>query len=98
MRNRFRALDKDKVERLWNEGLLDLIYSVIVSTGQIFNLIRLRNERNRSISPGAIMRIDFGILNYERQREGRRYVRVQSGRACQLGSCWGVPYRSNRGG
>ena len=43
--DRFRALDKDKVERLWNEGLLDLIYSVIVSTGQIFNLIRLRNER-----------------------------------------------------
>ena len=41
----FRALDKDKVEILWNEGLMDLIYSVIISTGQIFNLIRLRNER-----------------------------------------------------
>ena len=43
--DRFRALDKDKVERLWNEGFMDFVYSVIVSTGQIFNLIRLRNER-----------------------------------------------------
>jgi hypothetical protein len=43
--DRFRSLDKDKVARLWNEGLMDLIYSVIISTGQIFNLIRLRNER-----------------------------------------------------
>jgi hypothetical protein len=43
--DRFRALDKDKVEQLWNEGLMELIYSVIISTGQISNLIRLRNER-----------------------------------------------------
>ncbi len=43
--DRFRSLDKDKVDRLWNEGLMELIYSVIISTGQIFNLIRLRNER-----------------------------------------------------
>jgi hypothetical protein len=43
--DRFRSLDKDKVERLWNEGLMDMIYSVIISTGQISNLIRLRNER-----------------------------------------------------
>jgi hypothetical protein len=43
--DRFRSLDKDKVARLWNEGFMDLIYSVIISTGQIFNLIRLRNER-----------------------------------------------------
>ena len=41
----FRSLDKDKVEKLWNEGLMDFIYSVIISTGQISNLIRLRNER-----------------------------------------------------
>jgi hypothetical protein len=41
--DRVRALDKDAVARLWNEGLMELIYSVIVSTGQIFNLIRLRN-------------------------------------------------------
>jgi hypothetical protein len=43
--DRFRSLDKNKVEILWNEGLLELIYSVIVSTGQISNLIRLRNEK-----------------------------------------------------
>ena len=43
--DRFRSLDKDRVEQLWNEGLIELIYSVIISTGQIFNLIRLRNER-----------------------------------------------------
>ena len=42
---RFRTLGKDKVELLWNEGVMDLFYSVIISTGQIFNLIRLRNER-----------------------------------------------------
>ena len=43
--DRFRSLDKDKVEGIWNEGLMDLIYSVIISTGQISNLVRLRNER-----------------------------------------------------
>src|SRR5712664_3331523 len=43
--DRFRSLDKESVEKLWNGGLMDLIYSVIISTGQIFNLIRLRNER-----------------------------------------------------
>jgi hypothetical protein len=43
--DRFRSLDQDQVARLWNEGLMDLIYSVIISTGQISNLIRLRNER-----------------------------------------------------
>jgi hypothetical protein len=43
--DRFKSLDKDKVEILWKEGLMDLIYSIIISTGQISNLIRLRNER-----------------------------------------------------
>jgi hypothetical protein len=43
--DRFRSLDMDKVGRVWNEGVMDLFYSVIISTGQIFNLIRLRNER-----------------------------------------------------
>jgi hypothetical protein len=42
---RLRSLDKESIEKLWNEGLMDLIYSVIISTGQIFNLIRLRNEK-----------------------------------------------------
>jgi hypothetical protein len=43
--DRFKSLDKDKIQHLWNEGLMDLIYSVIISTGQVSNLIRLRNER-----------------------------------------------------
>jgi hypothetical protein len=43
--DRFRSLDKGNVERLWNDGLMEMIYSVIISTGQISNLIRLRNER-----------------------------------------------------
>jgi SapC len=43
--HRFRSLDKDQVERLWKEGIMEFIYSVIISTGQISNLIRLRNER-----------------------------------------------------
>ena len=43
--NRFRSLGKDQVEILWNEGVMELFYCVIISTGQIFNLIRLRNER-----------------------------------------------------
>jgi hypothetical protein len=43
--DRFRSLDKDKVAMLWNERLMELIYSVIISTGQIYNLVRLRNER-----------------------------------------------------
>jgi hypothetical protein len=43
--DRLRSLDKDNVERLWTEGLMDLIYSVMISTGQISNLIRLRNEK-----------------------------------------------------
>jgi hypothetical protein len=42
---RFRSLGTDKVAMLWNEGFMDLFYSVIISTGQIFNLIRLTNER-----------------------------------------------------
>jgi hypothetical protein len=43
--DRFRALGKDPVEMLWNERLLELFYCVLISTGQIFNLDRLRNEK-----------------------------------------------------
>jgi SapC len=43
--DRFRSLHKESIEKLWNEGVMELIYSVIISTGQIPNLIRLRNER-----------------------------------------------------
>ncbi|MFL6604922.1 MAG: SapC family protein [Steroidobacteraceae bacterium] len=42
--DRFRALGQDKVEMLWNERVLELFYCTIISTGQIFNLVRLRNE------------------------------------------------------
>ena len=43
--DRFKALEKDMIQRLWDEGSIDLFYSVIISTGQIHNLIRLRNQR-----------------------------------------------------
>jgi hypothetical protein len=42
---RFRSLNTSDVERVWSAGLMELIYSVVISTGQISNLIRLRNER-----------------------------------------------------
>jgi hypothetical protein len=43
--DRFKALDKAMIGKLWDEGFMALFYSVIVSTGQIHNLIRLRNQR-----------------------------------------------------
>jgi hypothetical protein len=43
--DRFRSLGKDKVATLWHEGMMELFYSVIIATGQIYNLVRLRNER-----------------------------------------------------
>jgi hypothetical protein len=43
--DRFKALEKDKIQILWDEGSMGLFYSVIISTGQIHNLIRLRNQR-----------------------------------------------------
>jgi hypothetical protein len=41
----FRQLGAGEITRLWQSGELDLIYSVMVSSGQIFKLIRLRNQR-----------------------------------------------------
>jgi SapC len=46
--DRFRQLDEREIGRLWNAGYLDLIYSVLLSTGQIFRLIRLKNQRMAS--------------------------------------------------
>ena len=43
--DRFKALGKDMIEKCWDEGSMDWFYSVIISTGQIHNLIRLRNQR-----------------------------------------------------
>ncbi|WP_157995036.1 SapC family protein [Peristeroidobacter soli] len=42
---RFRQLATAEVTRLWQAGQLDLIYAVMVASGQIFNLIRLKNQR-----------------------------------------------------
>ena len=39
-----RRLDEGEIARLWKAGYLDLIYSVLVSSGQIFKLIRLKNQ------------------------------------------------------
>jgi len=44
--DRFRSLGQEQVGMLWNAGLMESVYSVIISTGQIFNLVRLRNERD----------------------------------------------------
>lgn len=42
---RFRQLEAGDVARLWQSGELDLIYSLMISGGQIFELVRLRNQR-----------------------------------------------------
>ena len=42
---KFRQLDAEKLTSLWRAGCLDLIYAIIMASGQIFNLIRLKNRR-----------------------------------------------------
>jgi hypothetical protein len=42
---KFRQFDAGEVARLWKIGYLDLIYAVLIASGQIFNLIRLKNRR-----------------------------------------------------
>ena len=42
---RLRQLDAEEIAKLWKNGYLDLIYSVLISMGQIYNLIRLKNQR-----------------------------------------------------
>jgi SapC len=42
---KFRQLDAAKITSLWRAGYLDLIYAVMMASGQIFNLIRLKNRR-----------------------------------------------------
>ncbi len=42
---RFRQLDERNIARLWQTGHLDLVYSVLIATGQLFKLIRLKNQR-----------------------------------------------------
>jgi hypothetical protein len=42
---RFRALDAGEMLELRDSGHLDLIYAVMLASGQIFRLIRLKNQR-----------------------------------------------------
>jgi hypothetical protein len=42
---KFRRLDEVDVARLWKTGFIDLIYTVLIASGQIFKLIRLKNQR-----------------------------------------------------
>jgi hypothetical protein len=42
---KFRQLDAGEVAPLWKIGYLDLIYAVLIASGQIFKLIRLKNQR-----------------------------------------------------
>lgn len=42
---KLKQLDTGEVARLWQTGCLDLIYTVLVASGQIFKLIRLKNQR-----------------------------------------------------
>ncbi|WP_129645533.1 SapC family protein [Peristeroidobacter agariperforans] len=42
---RFRQLDAAQIASLWQSGYLDLIYAVMIASGQIFKLIRLKNQR-----------------------------------------------------
>jgi ABC-type glutathione transport system ATPase component len=42
---KFRQLDAAQIASLWQAGYLDLIYAVMIASGQIFKLIRLKNQR-----------------------------------------------------
>jgi hypothetical protein len=42
---KFRQLDAAQIANLWQAGYLDLIYAVMIASGQIFKLIRLKNQR-----------------------------------------------------
>jgi hypothetical protein len=40
-----RRLPASELSDLWSTGLLELIYAVLLASGQIFNLVRLKNRR-----------------------------------------------------
>jgi hypothetical protein len=42
---KFRQLDEGEIAKLWKTGCLDLIYTVLIASGQIIKLIRLKNQR-----------------------------------------------------
>ena len=43
--DKFRQLGPSEIARLWPTGFIDLIYAVLIASGQIFKLIRLKNQR-----------------------------------------------------
>ena len=42
---KFRQLDAGELTKLWSRGDLDLLYALMIASGQIFRLIRLKNQR-----------------------------------------------------
>lgn len=42
---KLRQLGSEQITNLWQAGYLDLIYAVMMASGQIFKLIRLKNQR-----------------------------------------------------
>jgi SapC len=42
---KFRQLAAQDISSLWKSGDLDLIYTVLIASGQIFKLIRMKNQR-----------------------------------------------------
>jgi hypothetical protein len=44
--DRFRQLTASDLAELWRKGHLDLLYAVLMSGGQIFKLVQLKNQRN----------------------------------------------------
>jgi hypothetical protein len=43
--DKFKQLDEREIARQWHTGFLDLVYAVLIANGQIFKLIRLKNQR-----------------------------------------------------
>ena len=43
--DKFRQLDEREIARHWHTGFLELVYAVLIASGQIFKLIRLKNQR-----------------------------------------------------
>jgi hypothetical protein len=42
---KFRQLDAGEISDLWKTGYLDLVYAVLIASGQIFKLVRMKNQR-----------------------------------------------------
>jgi hypothetical protein len=42
---KFRQLDAGAISSLWKTGCLELVYAVLIASGQIFKLIRMKNQR-----------------------------------------------------